>query len=335
MKIGILGSGSWGTGLSIVLSELGHDVTVYGRNKETIDKILDTRFNEKHLPEIYIDEKIKFSNDCNDTIKGKDIIIIAISSQSIRELLETCSSNIEKDQVILNVSKGIEIDSLKTISEIVREYLPDNEYVVLSGPSHAEEVARQLPTTLVAACSNIKTAKLIQQEFSSNYLRIYTNPDVLGVELGGSLKNIIALGAGISDGLGFGDNSKAALMTRGIKEIAQLSEKLGADQTTFKGLSGIGDLIVTCTSVHSRNRRCGILIGKGYSVDEAIKEIGMVVEGIYTIKSAYNLAKKLNVPAPITEELYKVIYENQDPKKSVSRLMKRKKKDEMEDNVNW
>jgi len=335
MKIGILGSGSWGTGLSIVLNELDHDVMVYGRNKNTIDKILDTRFNEKHLPGVYIDEKIKFSTNCNVAIEGKDIIIIAISSQSVRELLKTCSSNIKKDQIIVNVSKGIEIDSLKTISEIVKEYLPDNEYVVLSGPSHAEEVAKKLPTTLVAACNNIKIAKLIQHEFSCSYLRIYTNPDVLGVELGGSLKNIIALGAGISDGLGFGDNSKAALMTRGIKEIAQLSEQLGADQATFKGLSGIGDLIVTCTSMHSRNRRCGILIGKGYSVDDAIKEIGMVVEGIYTIKSAYNLAKKMNVSVPITEELYKVVYENENPKKSVSRLMERKKKDEMEDNINW
>ncbi|MCD6435477.1 MAG: NAD(P)H-dependent glycerol-3-phosphate dehydrogenase [Clostridiales bacterium] len=333
MKIGVLGFGSWGTSLATSLSSLGHEITIYGRNKEYIEKVRKTRISDKYLPDIKIDKDIELTNEYEKAIIGKKVVIIAVSSQAVRKVIEEVKELIIEDQIIVNLAKGIEITSLKTISKIVEEYLPNNQYVVLSGPSHAEEVAKKLPTTLVAASYNMETAQLIQENFSSKFLRIYTNFDVIGVELGGSLKNIIALGAGIADGLGFGDNTKAALMTRGMNEIAILGETIGASKETFRGLSGIGDLIVTCTSMHSRNRRCGILIGKGYSVDEAIKNIGMVVEGIYTIKSAYELSKKLGVETPITDELYKVIYENDDPNESVMRLMTRKNKHEIEHNV--
>ncbi len=332
MKIGILGFGSWGTSLSVLLSDLGHEVTIYGRNKEYIDKVKETRVSEKYLPNIKIDKDIELTNEYKQAIDGKEIIIIAVASQAVRKVLEKAKEFIVEEQIIVNLAKGIEISSLKTISQIVGEYLPLNKYVVLSGPSHAEEVAKKLPTTLVAASTDMEVAQIIQDNFSSEFLRIYTNHDVIGVELGGSLKNIIAIGAGIADGLGFGDNTKAALMTRGMNEIALLGETIGASKETFRGLSGIGDLIVTCTSMHSRNRRCGILIGQGYSVDEAIENIGMVVEGIYTIKSAYELSKKLGAETPITDELYKVIYENKNPSESVMQLMLRKKKHETESN---
>jgi len=332
MKIGILGFGSWGTSISIVLNDLGHEVTIYGRNKEYIDKVNETRISDKYLPGVEINKDIELTDDYGKAIYGKEILIIAVASQSVRNVLEQTKEFITENQIIVNLAKGIEISSLKTISQIVEEYLPLNPYVVLSGPSHAEEVAKKLPTTLVAASIDAEFAELIQDSFSTEFLRIYTNHDVIGVELGGSLKNIIAIGAGIADGLGFGDNTKAALMTRGMNEIALLGEIAGASKETFRGLSGIGDLIVTCTSMHSRNRRCGILIGEGHSVDEAIENIGMVVEGIYTIKSAYELSKKLGAKTPITDQLYKVIYENYNPSESVTNLMMRKKKHEIENN---
>ncbi|MBN2261013.1 MAG: NAD(P)H-dependent glycerol-3-phosphate dehydrogenase [Clostridiales bacterium] len=335
MKIGVLGFGSWGTGLSILLNELGHEITIYGRNKEYVEKVKKSRVSEKYLKDVEIDKRIFLTNDYEEAIFGKEIIILAVASQSVREVLDSVNQFVDENQLIVNLAKGIEIGSLKTISQIVEEYLPNNSYVVLSGPSHAEEVAKKLPTTLVAASKNMASAQLIQDNFASKFLRIYTNPDVIGVEIGGALKNIIALGAGITDGLGYGDNTKAALMTRGINEIAVLGKAMGASQETFRGLSGIGDLIVTCTSMHSRNRRCGILIGQGKSVDAAIHEIGMVVEGIYTVKSAYDLSMKLGVDAPITKELYRVLYENKDPNDSVIRLMERESKHEMENNHNW
>ncbi len=233
--------------------------------------------------------------------------------------------------IIVNVAKGIELGSLRLMSEVVKEHCPNNEFVSLSGPSHAEEVAKCQLTTLVASSDKIKNAQLIQDLFSADYLRVYTNDDLRGVELGGSLKNIIALGAGISDGLGNGDNAKAALMTRGLHEIARLGKKMGAKDRTFSGLTGIGDLVVTCTSMHSRNRRCGIYIGEGMSIDKAVEKVGMVVEGIHTVKSAYNLSQKYNVDMPITKYMYKVIYEGLSPREAVSILMSRSNKHEIED----
>ncbi len=335
MKIGIIGFGSWGTSMSTVLAELGHDVRVYGRKQDNIEEAITSRINEKYLPGIHLPESIQITEKIEEVIQGQEIIVIAVASQVVRKVLGPVANLIEPHQILVNLSKGIEITSLKTISQVIEEMLPGQPFVGLSGPSHAEEVAKKLPTTLVAASKNLETAELIQDQFSCDFLRIYTNQDVVGVEIGGSLKNIIALGAGISDGLGYGDNTKAALMTRGIKEIAVLGEAMGANHDTFRGLSGIGDLIVTCTSMHSRNRRCGIMIGQGKTVDEAVEEVGMVVEGIYTIKSAYKLAEKLGVNAPITTELYHIIYEGADPRESVSRLMKRRKTHEMEDNKNW
>ncbi len=335
MKIGVIGAGSWGIAMSILLSETVDQVSLYGRNCAKVDAMTKTRSNERHLKGIEIPKAVHLTCDLAETVTESDILVLATASQGVREVLESLKSLVDDRQILVNLSKGIEISSLKTISQIVDEVLPGQPYVVLSGPSHAEEVARRLPTTLVAASRQIPLAQRIQEIFSRDYLRIYTNPDVVGVEVGGALKNIIALGAGITDGLGFGDNTKAALMTRGIKEIATLGVAMGAHHETFRGLSGIGDLIVTCTSMHSRNRRCGILLGEGDTLEEAIKKIGMVVEGVYTVKSAYQLAGKLGVEAPITEELYRVIYEQENPDESVRRLMKRNSKDEIEEIFSW
>jgi glycerol-3-phosphate dehydrogenase (NAD(P)+) len=335
MKFAVLGAGSWGSAISMVLNDNGHEVTVYGRNEEYINEINEKRVSSKYLPGIKIDEKINFTSNIENAISGAGVIVLSVSSQAVRSVLEKVKDKISEEVIIVNLSKGIENNSLMTISQIVKELLPQNTFVVLSGPSHAEEVASRVPTALVAASESKEGSQLIQSLLSNLYIRIYTNSDVLGVELGGALKNIIALAAGVIDGMGYGDNTKAALMTRGMSEIALMGEKIGARNETFKGLTGIGDLIVTCTSMHSRNRRCGILLGKGYSLEEALKEIGMVVESVYTIKAAYDLSKKLNVEMPITEELYKVLYENENPLSSLKRLMTREMKSEVEEGLNW
>src|SRR5699024_1184230 len=296
-----------------------------------VEYINKYRENKKYLPKVKLPKNLYITNNVEETIQNKDIILLAVPTHGIREILEKYGRLIRKDQVIVNVSKGIENGSLMRISEIVEEFLPENKFVVLSGPSHAEEVALDLPTTVVVASKDKNAAKLIQDVFMTSKFRVYTNPDLIGVELGGSLKNIIALGAGISDGLGYGDNTKAALMTRGIFEMTKLGEKMGASTNTFSGLSGIGDLIVTCTSGHSRNRKAGLLIGEGLSMNEAVEKIGMVAEGIKTTRSTYELATRYNVKMPITEELYNVLYNNKDVKKSVFNLMERDKKHEMKD----
>ncbi len=339
-KIGVLGGGSWGTALAILLGKKGLDVDIWLRDEKQVDEIIKSGENKKYLPKVKLPENLNVMTDVEKAIFNKDIILLAVPTHGVRGTLMNFKKYINKDQVIVNVAKGIENDTLMRISEIVKEILPENKYAVLSGPSHAEEVAVDIPTTVVSASVHKSTAKYVQDVFMTPKFRVYTNPDIVGVELGGSLKNIIALGAGISDGLGYGDNTKAALMTRGIFEMARLGEKMGANPTTFSGLAGIGDLIVTCTSMHSRNRRAGILIGKGLDLDEAIKEVGMVVEGIRTTNSAYKLAKKHNINMPITEELYSVLYQGKDVKDSVPNLMERDKKHEMEDvvtdvNLKW
>ncbi len=339
-KIGVLGGGSWGTALAILLGKKGLDVDIWLRDEKQVDEIIKSGENKKYLPKVKLPENLNVITDVEKAIFNKDIILLAVPTHGVRGTLMNFKKYINKDQVIVNVAKGIENDTLMRISEIVKEILPENKYAVLSGPSHAEEVAVDIPTTVVSASVHKSTAKYVQDVFMTPKFRVYTNPDIVGVELGGSLKNIIALGAGISDGLGYGDNTKAALMTRGIFEMARLGEKMGANPTTFSGLAGIGDLIVTCTSMHSRNRRAGILIGKGLDLDEAIKEVGMVVEGIRTTNSAYKLAKKHNINMPITEELYSVLYQGKDVKDSVPNLMERDKKHEMEDvvtdvNLKW
>lgn len=330
-NIGIIGGGSWGTALAILLRNNGHNVDMWLRNKEQLKEIKETGENKKYLPNIFLPEDMNISNDIEEVIYNKDLLVLAVPSHAVRQTLNKYKALIKKNQVLVNVAKGIENDTLYRISQIAKEILPENAYAMLSGPSHAEEVANDMPTTVVAASYEKKVAEHVQDVFMSPSFRVYTNPDVIGVELGGALKNVIALGAGISDGLEYGDNTKAALMTRGIIEIARLGEKMGANELTFAGLSGIGDLIVTCTSRHSRNRRAGILIGQGKKLDEVIESVGMVVEGIKTTKSTYQLSEKYNVKMPITNEIFGVLYKGKDVKNSVFNLMLRDKKHELED----
>lgn len=329
-KVGILGGGSWGTALALLLAEKEYNVHIWVRSEAQSEEIREERTNTKYLPGITIPDNVTVSTTIEDALTDSEIILLAVPTNSIRSVLENIQGMVSPMQIFVNVAKGIEIKSMKRISEIVAEYYPNNGFVVLSGPSHAEEVSRGIPTTVVSASKSKEAAELVQDVFSSPAFRVYTNPDVTGVELGGALKNIIALGAGISDGLGYGDNTKAALMTRGIYEMSKLGVALGAEADTFSGLSGIGDLIVTCTSMHSRNRRAGILIGKGLSMEQAVQDIGMVVEGIKTAEAAYSLSKNLGIEMPITREIYNVLFKGADVRKSVEQLMGREKKHEME-----
>lgn len=339
-RIGVLGGGSWGTALAVLLANKNMDVDIWLRDKNQLSQIISNRENKKYLPNIKLPLNIDLMDDIEKVIYKKDVILLSIPTHGVRETLKHIKAYINKDQILVNVAKGIENNSLLRISEIAKEILPDNKFAVLSGPSHAEEVALNIPTTVVAASYHKIIAEYVQDLFFTPNFRVYTNPDIIGVELGGSLKNVIALAAGISDGLDYGDNTKAALMTRGIFEMAKLGEQMGANPITFSGLSGIGDLIVTCTSMHSRNRRAGILIGSGKTMDEAISEIGMVVEGIKTTKSTYELANKYNMDMPITKELYRVLYEDADVKEAVPHLMVRDRTHEMENivtdkNIKW
>lgn len=332
-KIGVLGGGSWGTALAILLANKGHEVTMWLRDKAQMEEMKSKRVNSKYLPGAILPNNIKLTVDLEEVNYNMNAIVLSVGTSGIREVLGNSKPYIKHGQLIVNVSKGIENNSLLRISEIVEEIIPDSKYAILSGPSHAEEVSKDIPTAVVSASKDKLTAEFVQDLFITPSFRVYTNPDVIGVELGGALKNIIALGAGISDGLNCGDNTKAALMTRGLFEIARLGEKMGAQINTFSGLAGIGDLIVTCTSMHSRNRRAGILIGQGVEINEAINRIGMVVEGIKTTNSTYQLSQKYNIDMPITKEIYSVIYEGKDVKNSVNNLMVRDRKNEMENIV--
>jgi len=327
-RITLLGGGSWGTALSRLLSENGHQVTVWLRDEEQCRLLSTERVNKKYLPEVRIPENIVFTPDIDEAVKNAEIILIVTPTQMIRGVLRQISPEYKKDKIIVNASKGIEIGTMYLVSDIVKEETSNCIFAALSGPSHAEEVGLSLPTAITIACDNKGVAEEIQDAFMSTYFRVYTNDDVIGAELGGALKNIIALGAGISDGVGYGDNAKAALMNRGIVEIARLGIAMGADVHTFYGLSGIGDLIVTCTSKHSRNWNAGYLIGQGLSKNDAVKKIGMVVEGIPTTYAAYELSKKLNVEMPITTAMYDVLENNADVKETVNKLMLRDKKEE-------
>ncbi|WP_066502831.1 NAD(P)H-dependent glycerol-3-phosphate dehydrogenase [Abyssisolibacter fermentans] len=330
-SIGVIGGGSWGTALSILLANKGLNVDLWIRNNEQVKIINNTRLNNKYLPDVHLPEGINVTNDIIKAVYEKDIVLLAVPSHAVRETVKKIKTNIRKDQVIVNVAKGIENDSLMRISEIVNEELTDYKYAILSGPSHAEEVAKNMPTAVVAASNDKQVTEYVQETFMAPTFRVYSSSDVIGVELGGSIKNVVALGAGISDGLGYGDNTKAALMNRGIAEITRLGVKMGANRYTFTGLSGIGDLIVTCTSMHSRNRRAGIKIGEGMNLDEAVESIGMVVEGVKTAKSAHQLSEKYNVELPISDAIYKVLYEGKNVKNAVDELMLRDKKNELED----
>lgn len=327
-KIAVIGAGSWGTALATVLSGKGNDVAIWTRNAEQTASMKEHRENIKYLPGAKFDENITIVDEMEEAILGAEAVMFSVPTQAFRGNFEKALPFLTDDMVIINVAKGIEQGTLKRISEVAEELKPGVKYVMLSGPSHAEEVANQLPTTVAVASTDMKAAEYVQDLFHTDRFRTYINDDVIGVEIGGALKNIIALGAGISDGMGFGDNAKAALMTRGIAEITRLGVALGAKQETFLGLTGVGDLIVTCTSMHSRNRRCGIMIGEGLSSQEATEKIGMVVESMFTTIAAYGLAEKVGVEMPITEKIYEVINDKIDAREAVEILMGRERKHE-------
>lgn len=326
-KVAVIGNGSFGTAIANVIAHNGHRVTIYGRNKEDINRIRETRVNEKYLPGAKLADSIRFTSNLRTGVSKRDIVIFAIPAQQFGRVIEKSAKYIDKEAILVNLAKGIENDSLKTMSQIAKS-LVDNRYVAVSGPSHAEEIVRNYPTTVVAASDDDDAAKEIQNILMSKTFRVYTGDDILGVELGGALKNVIALGTGIADGMKFGDNSKAALMTRGIYEISRLGEAMGAKSETFAGLSGIGDLMVTCSSDLSRNRRCGLLIGGGMTPDEAVAEIKTTVEGFYTVEAASRLAAKLGIEMPITDAVKSVIDGNLKPRDAVELLMNRDRKQE-------
>jgi len=323
-----IGGGSFGTSLAVMLAKKGLDIKVWDRKSSVVEDINIKRENIKYLANVTIPHNVKACLSLEESVTNSDLIVLAVPSHAVREMSKSISSIVKKEQIIVNIAKGIEESSLKRLSQVIEEELPNNPVVILSGPSHAEEIASDIPTTVVVSSTKMEYAKAVQDVFMTNKLRVYTNDDIVGVEIGGSVKNIIALAAGISDGIGFGDNTKAALMTRGMSEIIRIGTKLGGRSETFSGLTGMGDLIVTCTSMHSRNRRAGILIGKGLSADEAIKEIGMVVEGIKACRAFFHLKEQLEVEMPITDVLYRVLFEGKDPKYGVYELMNRDKKDE-------
>ena len=327
-KFTILGMGGFGLALAVMLNNFGHDVTVWSAFKQEIDDIRRDGENKQKLPGIKISDEIILTNDLS-TACNTEIIIFGLPTKFVRSVAKQISAYLPKETVIVNTSKGLEEESLKRMSEVLEEELPNNPIVVLTGPSHAEEVALGVPTTVVVTSKDMQYADYIQSIMSNNTFRIYINDDVIGCELGGSFKNIIALCAGICDGMGLGDNTKAALMTRGITEIARLGVALGAKDETFAGLTGIGDLIVTCTSMHSRNRRAGILIGQGVSPVEAVERVG-TVEGYICTKTAYALAQKVGIDMPITEQCNNVLFNGLNVKNALTNLMGRPKRHETE-----
>ncbi|WP_428908943.1 NAD(P)H-dependent glycerol-3-phosphate dehydrogenase [Niallia sp. Krafla_26] len=333
-SVTVIGAGSWGTALSIVLADNGHYVRLWSHNPDQIEEINKKHTNKKYLPNIHLSDGIIGYSSLEEAISGVETIVLAVPTKAIREVLGKIRTFQKEPLTIVHVSKGIEPDTLMTISEMIEEEMPTDLYdsiVVLSGPSHAEEVSLRQPTTVTVSSKIMAAAEKIQDLFINQHFRVYTNPDIIGVEIGGALKNIIALAAGISDGLGYGDNAKAALMTRGLAEISRLGVKMGANPLTFAGLTGIGDLIVTCTSVHSRNWRAGNLLGKGKTLQEVLDNMGMVVEGVRTTKAAWQLAEKHDVQMPITNALYQVLFNGGNPKAAVDKLMSRMKTHEMED----
>ena len=334
-KVSIIGAGSWGLGLAILLNNNGHEVKVWSVFPEEIEEFKVTRENKKCLPGVKIPEAIEFTADTEYAVTTADVIVMAVASPYTRSTSRIIAPFVKEGQYIVNVGKGIEEDSLLTLCQIIEQEIPKATVAVLSGPSHAEEVGRGIPTTCVIGTHKKKDAEYLQNIFMSDVFRVYTSPDMLGICIGGALKNVIALAAGIADGLGYGDNTKAALITRGIAEIARLGIAMGADAITFTGLSGIGDLIVTCASMHSRNRRAGILIGKGYTKDEAMKEVQMVVEGVFSAKAALQLARKYNVEMPIVEQVNEVLFDDKSPADAVRELMLRDKKIEGNNNIEW
>lgn len=325
-KISVLGAGSWGTALSLLLYNNGHQVMLWSALEDEVEMLREKREHASKLPGVRLPEEIDITADLKKCLESPDVAVLAVPSPFTRSTSKQMAPLVKKGQIIVNVAKGVEEHSLMTLSEIISQEIPGANVCVLSGPSHAEEVGKGLPTTCVVSAESRETAEYLQGIFMSPVFRVYTTPDILGVELGGALKNVIALAAGTADGLGYGDNTKAALITRGIAEIARLGTKMGAKIETFYGLSGIGDLIVTCASVHSRNRKAGYLMGKGYSMQEAMDEVQMVVEGVYSAKAAKSLSEKYQVEMPIIDEVNKVLFEGKQASEAVKDLMLRDKK---------
>ena len=328
MQISVLGGGSWGTAMAKELSSK-YDVLIYVRNEEARDSINNDHRNNRYLKDHDLPENIAASSNIEEVLKNK-YIINAIPTQKIRTMLEENSQYFNEDNIIINLSKGIEEFTNKRISEIFKEFLPNNKFVTLSGPSHAEEVIDGVPTSMVAASEDIEIAKEVQELMMSPTLRIYTNEDLVGVEYGGAVKNVLALGIGILDGLNYGDNSKAAVMTRGILEMTRFCVEMGGKRNTLYGLAGLGDLIVTATSKHSRNRKAGELIGQGYTVNSLENDIGMVVEGVPTCRALYNISRERNIYMPLTNIIYKLLYENINLDESIKQLMTRDGKEEFD-----
>lgn len=330
-KIAVLGAGSWGTALASILSYNNHETVIYTTNEKTISDINEKHINSKYLGNSQLPLNLKASNDLETTLEKSSYVLFVVPSHAMREVARKSKEFIPKDATIIHASKGFEIETLDSMTKVLQEELGENfskKIVTFSGPSHAEEVIKKMPTAIVAACSNLKYAEKVQSIFSNDYIRVYTSTDFIGVELGGSIKNIIAIGAGLIDGLGYGDNTKAALLTRGLAEMSKLGLALGANEKTFMGLAGIGDLIVTGTSVHSRNWKTGHQLGQGKSLEEALSSLGMVAEGVKTTKAIKKLAEKLNIDLPITSSIYNVLFENKNPKEEIKKLMQRKVVDE-------
>lgn len=329
-KIGVLGAGTWGTALAIMLANTGNDITVWSALDSEID-VLSASRRHPNLKDAVIPSSIKFTKSIEEICRDKDVILFSVASPYVRQTAQKAAPYIKEGQLIVDVAKGIEDSTMLTMSEVIKDALGKEATVVaLSGPSHAEEVAINLPTTIVSACRDIKAAKQVQDIFMNTCMRVYTNDDILGVELCGALKNIIALACGVSKGLGYGDNATAAIITRGIAEMTRLGTAMGCSRQTFAGLAGIGDLIVTATSIHSRNNKTGYLIGQGYSPEEAVKKVGMVVEGINALPSALKLAEKYNVDIPIIEAVNKTVNGGVPPLDAVNDLMTRDKRNEMD-----
>lgn len=327
-NITILGAGGWAIGLSVVLHDNGHDLKLWSAVASEIEELKEEGTNERCLPGIRVPAYSLLTTDIAEAVNGSEIVILAVASKFIRSTAQRLKGLLPAGTIIVNVAKGIEDGTLLPMGDVIAQELPDAKVCVLSGPSHAEEVARRMPTTVVVSGPDEMTAKYLQDVFANPVFRVYASPDMLGIELGGSLKNVIALAAGIADGMGYGDNIKAALITRGIREISRLAVAMGARPETLYGLSGIGDLIVTCASMHSRNRRCGILIGQGKTMEEACKEVNMVVEGVVSAQAARDLGKKYGVTLPIIEQVCEVLFEGADPHDSLKKLMMRDKVNE-------
>ena len=326
-KIGVIGAGSWGTALAILLNENGNDVTLWSHRETEAEHMRQSRECSK-LPGIKIPEAVEITSDLKQAVSGKKVLVMVVPSRCMRETAELLKECVAPGTYVISAAKGIEDETLFTMTDILEQVLPQTDVAVLSGPSHAEEVAKLLPTTCVIGAHTEETARFLQELFMGPMFRVYISSDMLGIELGGALKNVIALAAGIADGMGYGDNAKAALITRGSVEIGRLGIRMGGKPETFFGLTGIGDLIVTCASMHSRNRRAGILLGQGYTMKEAMKEVNMVVEGVYSAKAARALARKYDTELPIIEQVNQILFEGKDPKKVVADLMLRDKKTE-------